>query len=243
MSNPRSRHEVDKKRGHGFKAGTRTKSFPRWLRAAAPVAVRVETVDGEEKTIRVKPAKEGGSIRWNVLVETIESLHPSRVEALAEEGESLGQWEFPPDDGPQTMQPAAGYAYDAGDTEKERELKTIAHLISDAYKTSIEALVKVTSLQSQHFTEERRHMASAMSTQERILSRIAKEKGQRVRVTSASEIVDDEEETEEASVPDDFMQTMGPIVMQAMQRYMANQSGGTPTAQANGAASPKEGAS
>jgi len=92
MSNPRPIYDRGKR---GPEPGSRTKSFPRWLRAMRPACLRVRTEDGTVSRLAVR-SRADGQIMWKALVELVVAWgNAVRVEALDEEGATIGVWGLP----------------------------------------------------------------------------------------------------------------------------------------------------
>lgn len=91
MSNPRPIRDRGK---HGPAPGSRTKSFPRWLRAMRPARLLVETAKGPAKRVALL-TRADGQVRWRACVEVVVTCGATSVEALDEEGATLGVWDHP----------------------------------------------------------------------------------------------------------------------------------------------------
>src|SRR5271169_529448 len=154
----------------GPKPGSRTKSFPAWLKAMAPAGLKIETADGDEKIVKVRKGT-AGTVKWKELVETVEACGAVKVEALTDKDETVGVWEMP--EAPATGEPD-GHGYDPAeeDTGDERLLKTFAHLLADAHKLANEGLARVVGIQAQHFAEERKALSTTLLSMDRAMSRM-----------------------------------------------------------------------
>lgn len=148
-------------------SGPRPQTLETWLRRMVRQdATRIRCIFDDDSEKVVKLEKTGQRPRVAAMMRTIESFHCSKLEALDEAGNVLDVWELEADpEGP-------GYLVKDGDSGDERLLKTFAHLIADAYKTGQKQLVEVVSIQSHSFAEERRHLASAVQTSDRIARRV-----------------------------------------------------------------------
>lgn len=136
-------------------------------------------IDGKDRVVRVK--NKGQAVRPSVA--TILALKPQKVEACNDEGEILGVWEFPENEGEPTREDV--YQPAAGDTDDERALKLVAKLLAEAHKSAIGALERVVQIQSDTFKSERHNMSNAVAGMERLLGKIGKTL--RVRVASAAD--------------------------------------------------------
>jgi hypothetical protein len=207
-------------------SGPQPKNLDTWLRRACrngAVKLVCTPDDGPARTVQVKNKGARGP-NLIVALRAVESLSPVKVEGLDAEGALLDTWEAPDPDAETTP----GYAKDDADTPEERMLKTFAHLLADAHKTSARQLVEVVGIQSRTFQEERRHMAAQLAATER-LARI-RAGVPRVRVSEGTE----DEAPEEG---DDFMTTVvGPLMQGYLQRQVATPAAAPKT---NGAAGEK----
>lgn len=212
-------------KGRGSR-GPKPKNFHTWVKSrinAGAVAFKVATEE-DDRVVKVDP--KGGHFKYRQVTATVLDLSPERVEAIGKDEDLLGVWMFEPEPEPADT---SGHAHSPEDSENERMLKTFAHLLSDAYKTSLDGIQKVVQTQSQYFTEERKHMANALQTERLRLARLAKVTG-RVRVSAASDLEDDEDETEASN--EMFAQMMMPMFQKMMQERMGEAMGQA----ANGAA-------
>jgi len=192
-----------------------------------PEFLRTTDAEDETKTLLVRKSA-GGTVKWAELVNTVIACGAVKVEALSREKETVGVWQFPGDAeaGTGNGEATLGYSIGADDTESERLLKTIAHLLADAHKHSADKLCSVLTLQTQHFADERRNMASTFASMDRAMQRMARgAAGMRIRVESPEE-ENDEEETKTDGFVEDLVKTM-------LQKEMR--------AQANGTAKPEAG--
>lgn len=170
---------------------------------------RLELATGKERVVRIL----NKSVRPNV--RTIEQLKPVRVEACNEAGDVLGVWDFPENAEPEEPE-APGYEKSPDDTEPQRDLKVVAHLIAGAYKDSIGALKDVIRIQGETFANERKGMGATIQGVERLVGKVGK---LRVRVAAPPEApADDDDDT----WVEDFI---GSIVKAKMRQQMMN--GGT----------------
>jgi hypothetical protein len=177
------------------KRGPHPKTLRTWLRSLNPSTLTCETAD-EDKSVRV-PRTGKGVGRWGELVDTLQSIGATRIEAVGDEGEVLGVWTEPA-----AIDAPAGFAKDAADTEDERLLKSFAHMLSDAHKTALGALERVVDIQAKNFAEERKAFASTMQSMDRAMQRMARSTA-RYRIASggeANEGGEDEGETQNAFV-------------------------------------------
>lgn len=200
--------------------GPQPTNFYSWVRrriVREEAALFVLTIDGKERKVRVARSGKGiASVR--PLVRTIEQLRPELVEAHNADGEVLGVWEMPENVEPEEP----GYAPEPSDTENQRDLKVVAHLIADAYKHSIEGMERVIRIQSDTFTNERKHINAATASIERIIGKLARTK---FRVESAADAA--AAAGADVEDPDEWLREfVGNIVLQRM---------GVPRGMANGA--------
>jgi hypothetical protein len=180
--------------------GPRPQTLETWLRRMVrqdAAKLRCILEDDTEKLVKVE--LKGQRPRIAALMRTIASFAASKLEALDEAGNVLDVWELEGD------KDAPGYLKEESDTGDERLLKTFAHLLSDAYKHAQKQLVEVVSIQSQSFAEERKHLAVAVQTSDRIM--------RRVRVAGASDITDKE------PAEDNFLASLlGPLLQNEMRK-------------------------
>jgi hypothetical protein len=154
-------------------------------------------------------------------VRMLESMKPVFVEALDDKDNVLGTWELPENQEPEP-EPAPGYTKEDGDSEPQRDLKVVAHLISDAYKVAIASLKDVIRIQSDTFTQERKYATNATQGVERVIGKL-----QRLRVRVPSEGDDERERAEPAEDENAWLEKfVGNLVMRKMAMHMNGDAGG-----------------
>lgn len=251
---PKPDGTLPRKNARGPKPGSLTKSFARWVRAQQAATFRVETAEGE-RTVKGPgpkiPATSGAraqeSGRHQALVATLWSLQPEKIEALDEAGNILGicpsELLQPPEDettdAPDEQEP--GHTIHDEDNREERIIKTVAHLISDAWQKATGELTSVIKMQGQYFAEERKHMNGIVMSMDRTLQRVQKiGSSTRVRVALQQDEADGGTEAGEPEGAED--DSMNDMLKQALpfliKRFMRDEA---PTAATNGAAAPPNG--
>jgi hypothetical protein len=164
------------------KRGPQPQNFYSWVRRRVvreDAARFLLTIDGKERIVPVHRGK-GGVASVRPMVRTIEQLKPELVEAHNKAGEVLGVWEMPENAEPEPP----GYAPEAGDSEPQRDLKVVAHLIADAYKTALGGLENVIRIQNETFANERKGMGATVQGIERLLGKLQRA---RIRVATAAD--------------------------------------------------------
>jgi hypothetical protein len=203
----------------------RAKTFISWLRSNVPERLKVETDGGDEHIVEVTRAKTG-SPKWRDTMASIESLSPVRVYAINGKGAILGVWNF----APPPSADAPGYAPTASDSPESTMLKTFAHLLADAYKAQRDGFVQVIEAMTKQAGEDRKSFASTLTTMDRTMQRLARV---RYRVGSAGD-AGDEEGAAEPEQKDAMLDVMGPIIQEAMRKYVGAAPSATETPKPNG---------
>jgi hypothetical protein len=243
-----------KRDGKGY-----AKSFPKWVRAVDPVALRVEYEthegDPQERVVKIRHNK-GGHPRHTEAIAAVESFRPLKCEALDENGDTLGVWDWPEnyDAGEPTVaivEGPPGHTLSGEDSEQERLLKVFAHILADAHKASAEAhrvaldkVAGVVEMQARHFADERKAMASQLLTYDRAFTRMQRDAsrptGVRVAVGDPGLEAEEPEEIDADNGTNEVVNTMIATVGTKVAEKFAEKLAAHATGSMNGAA-PKEG--
>lgn len=204
------------------KRGPQPQNFYSWVRRRVvkeDACIFRLDVDGKERVVRIHSKSVRPAVR------TIEQLKPLLVEACNKDGEVLGVWEFP-----ENVEPdPPGYLPEPGDTEPQKDLKVVAHLIADAYKTALAGLENVIRIQNETFANERKGMGATVQGIERLIGKLQKT---RVRIATAADAAAAAGAAEEEN-PDEWLRD---FVGTVIAHKMGIPVGGMP----NGAAHPEE---
>jgi hypothetical protein len=198
---------------HGGR-GPQPQTFERWVLAAARRGAkrfRVHLADGSQKLVAHKSAVDSAK--------RMTAMAPVKAEAIDDKDAEIGEWTFPEVEGEEPEVP--GYLKEEDDTEPERLLKTFAHLLADAHRLSSKQLVEVVSIQSKHFSEERRNLLSQQLANERLMAK-------RLRLPARLRIAEGEGEGEEETEPeetenDNFLtELLTPLIKRVVASKMAD---------------------
>lgn len=203
--------------------GPQAKTLRAWLKGLdAPTHIDVE--NAEEETVRVKVARDKtGQGRWTDTMSTIDALGPVKLRAFNADSEAIGVWTVPQRGDPAPL----GHEADSDDDAATRSLKVFAHLLADAHRSSMAALERVVSVQSQHFAEERRAFSNTLVSMERMVSKASRQAN---RLRGLGEGDDEPSAPEPDALGDMIKEVVVPMVKSLMSKELGTNGSGTPGA-------------
>lgn len=184
---------------------------------AKAFTIKLETDDGPRV---VEVQRKGTKVWLQKTASLVEDLKPTRFEICDEAGNTIAVW-----DAEKADKVPVGYDKESDDTADERLLKTLAHLVADAYRDSKQGMLEVVQLQSEVFKADREAMSRSLTSMEHALRRLL---SQAQRVRSGVDTTDGEDDAD----GDDFIGKMfeGYMKRQATQAAGKRTNGAAPAA-------------
>jgi hypothetical protein len=201
--------------------GPQPKTFKTWCLSVGRKGCR-------KFRVRVEGQKEPSMVAFSTgaaSARTIEKMGAVWCEALDDDGSIIRIWQFKERD---EVEEQPGYIKEADDTNEERLLKTLAHLVADAYRAGNKQLVEVIQIQGNAFSEERKQLTTLRLMNDKLLASLARKTG-RLRVAT-----DEEGEGQEEEEDNTFLQDLLQPVLANMTQKAARKAGAEVAAQVLG---------